>query len=143
MRGTTPAQDHQFHAVADRYDRATRRAVSKAVARGEPPLDPQVVPLARAYLARRTQLSSPPPRGFTKWWVAVGIADALAGLANLVSHHLLLGISITVTGVAQLATTPMMRRSEERAIQHLQRSRELLATVPDQSEAAPDAPPRT
>jgi hypothetical protein len=50
--GSTRRQDRRFHAVVDQFARPTRRRVQRAVAKGEPPLDKDLRPLALLYLER-------------------------------------------------------------------------------------------
>jgi hypothetical protein len=96
---TTPLQDRRFHEVADAFDRRTRRAVVRAVQRGEPPKDPALRPLALLYLERLERDQA----GRRKWgpralgacgsmWLIMGVIGALAGEVSRGTTNLVLGV---------------------------------------------------
>ena len=72
---TTVLQDERFHQVADKFDKPTQRRVERLVLRGTPPVDNDLVPLARAYAAYLAPSSGDARlNGFAFWaWTAFGL----------------------------------------------------------------------
>jgi hypothetical protein len=123
----TPQRDRLFDEVADRYDPATRRAVRRAVFRGDPPVDPILAPLARAYVLRAAPT---PAKSFPRWlawlWGSLATLQLVMALTAWAGGHdvrgaLQAGGAVLTLSVA-LFIPYVSRTSQER----LERSRRIL-----------------
>jgi hypothetical protein len=123
----TPQRDRIFDEVADRYDPATRRAVRRAVYRGEPPVDGALVPLARAYLQRAAQSSTKRlPRWIPWFWAAFAAWHAFSATAVLAGGHAVWGTIEAGLAVLALAVAWGQPHLDRTGRQGLERSRQLL-----------------
>ncbi len=127
----TAGQGARFHAVADGYDRQTRRQVKRLVLSGRPPVSPDLVDLSRAYAEylRCTVGRADPDRGL-RVFVGLGAIFIGLGVVILVTGGAIgaLYLALGVIDVALLA--PSQRRQARKARDGLEQSRAALGLGP-------------
>jgi hypothetical protein len=128
---TTPEQDRRYHAVADRFDRPTRRRVQRAVAKGEPPLDEDLRPLALLYLERQEKDAADTKRWLPWLWIGLGLINVtLATVAWIIGSLDITTIPFMISGLCYVTLGLIEPRTQRERTPRLERSHDLLLGEP-------------